>query len=210
MENFRRTILAAFCLSNASAIMYQVVWGRELGYIFGTSMYAISTVLTSFMAGLALGSYYFGRVADRHKDPVKLFSYLQIFIGAYGIAMIAILKILPYFYLFLFDIFSWNRQVFMLSLFVLSFISLIIPTTLMGGTFPVIGKIYSNEIKKIGKDIGNVYSADTIGACLGAELSDDTSNKVPNRFVSNMGIRCDRDFRTVAGECDIAHERGDF
>ncbi len=170
MANFKRTILMAFCLSNVSALMYQVVWGRELGYIFGTSMYAVSTVLTSFMAGLALGSYFLGRTADIYKDPVRLFSYLQITIGVYGIAMIAILRGIPYLYLSLYDIFSWNQQVFLLSLFILSFVSLIIPTTLMGGTFPVIAKIYNSEIKGIGKDIGIVYSADTIGACIGVIL----------------------------------------
>lgn len=167
MGNFKRTILIAFCFSNASALMYQIVWGRELGYIFGTSMYAVSTVLTSFMAGLALGSYFFGRIIDGYKDKVKFFSYLEIAIGAYGIAMIAIFKIIPYFYLFLYDLFSWNQQIFVISQFVLAFISLIIPTTLMGGTFPVISKIYNSEIKKIGRDIGIVYSADTIGASIG-------------------------------------------
>lgn len=167
MDNFKRTILVAFCLSNTSALMYQIVWGRELGYIFGTSMYAISTVLTSFMAGLALGSYFFGRIIDGYKDKVRFFSYLEIAIGAYGIAMIGIFNIIRYFYLFLYDLFSWNQQIFVLSLFVLAFISLIIPTTLMGGTFPVISKIYNSEINKIGKDIGIVYSADTIGASIG-------------------------------------------
>ncbi len=167
MGNFKRTILIAFCLSNASALMYQIVWGRELGYIFGTSIYAVSTVLTSFMAGLALGSYFFGRIIDVYTDNVRFFSYLEIAIGAYGIVMIAIFKIIPYFYFFLYNLFSWNQQIFALSLFILAFISLIIPTTLMGGTFPVISKIYNSEIKKIGKDIGIVYSADTIGASIG-------------------------------------------
>lgn len=167
MGNFKRTILIAFCLSNTSALMYQIVWGRELGYIFGTSMYAISTVLTSFMAGLALGSYFLGKMIDSCKDKIRFFSYLEIAIGIYGIAMIGIFKIIRYLYLFLYDLFSWNQQIFVLSLFVLAFISLIIPTTLMGGTFPVISKIYNNEIKKIGNDIGIVYSADTIGASIG-------------------------------------------
>jgi len=167
MGNSKRAILLAFCLSNASALMYQIVWGRELGYIFGTSMYAISTVLTSFMAGLALGSYFFGKIIDGYNDKVRFFSYLEIAIGAYGIAMIAIFRIIHYLYLFLYDLFSWNQQIFVLSLFMLAFISLIVPTTLMGGTFPVISKIYNSEIKKIGKDIGIVYSADTVGASIG-------------------------------------------
>lgn len=170
MVNFKITILLAFCLSNISALMYQVVWGRELGYIFGNSMYAVSTVLTSFMAGIALGSFYFGGKVDGYKDPVRLFSYIEIAVGIYGIAIIAIFKVLPYLYLFLYNLFSWNQAIFIASLFILSFFSLIIPTTLMGGTFPVISKIYNIEIRKIGKDIGVVYGADTIGACIGVIL----------------------------------------
>lgn len=160
-------ILLAFCLSNVTALIYQIVWGRELGYIFGTDVYAISTVLASYMAGLALGSYYFGRIIDHVKDPVKFFAYLQIAIGAYGLVIIALFKFIPYVYFFIYDIFSWNQQMFIISLFILTFILLIIPTTLIGGAFPVISRIINNEPKRIGKDIGMVYSVDTLGACIG-------------------------------------------
>lgn len=170
MANFKTTILIAFCLSNVSVLMYQVIWGRQLGYIFGTTMYAVSTVLAGFMAGLAMGSYYFGKLVDRYKNPVKLFSYLEIAIGISGLAMTGIFKILSFIYPFLYGVFSWNQQVFIISLFSLTFIILVIPTTLMGGTFPVISKIYNNELKGIGKDISVVYSADTLGACIGVLL----------------------------------------
>ena len=166
----KRTILIAFCLSNVSALMYQIVWGRELGYIFGTSMYAVSTVLTSFMAGLAIGSYFFGRMVDNHKDPVKLFSYLEIATGTYGIAIIYLFTVIPDLYLALYELFSWNHQIFIFSEFIVTSIFLIIPTTLMGGTFPVISKVFNKEIKSIGKDIGVIYSTDTVGACIGVLL----------------------------------------
>lgn len=168
--NFKRIILIAFCLSNASALMYQVVWGRDLGYIFGTSMYAVSTVLTSFMAGLAIGSYFFGKIVDHHKDPEKLFAYIEIATGIYGIGIIYLFKLMPILYLFLYDIFSWNQQIFIFSLFIMASVILIIPTTLIGGTFPVVSKIFNKELKSIGKDIGVVYGADTIGACIGIIL----------------------------------------
>lgn len=169
-RNFSRIILIAFCLSNVSALMYQIVWGRELGYIFGTSMYAVSTVLTSFMAGLAIGSYIFGKIVDHHKDPVKLFSYIEIATGIYGIGIIYLFKLMPTLYLFLYDIFSGNQQIFIFSLFFMASVILIIPTTLIGGTFPVVSKIFNKELKSIGKDIGVIYGADTIGACIGVIL----------------------------------------
>ena len=83
-------------------------------------MYAVSAVLASFMAGLALGSYYFGRKIDHVKDPVRFFSYLQVAIGAYGFVIIALFKFIPYLYIFIYDIFSWNQQMFIISLFILS------------------------------------------------------------------------------------------
>jgi len=170
MKNVKIPLLLAFSLSNAAALIYQIVWSRELGYIFGTSMYAITTVLASFMAGLAIGSFIFGRIIDRSRDPIRLFSYLQISIGAYGLAIIALFKFIPYFYHILYDYFSWNQQIFIFSLFILSFIVLIIPTTLMGSTFPVFSKIFNKDLERIGNDIGTIYGADTIGAFLGVVL----------------------------------------
>ncbi len=115
MKNVKTMILLAFCLSNVSALIYQVVWGRELGYIFGTSMYAVSAVLASFMAGLAFGSYFFGRTIDQVKNPVRFFSYLQISIGIYGLAIIAFFKFIPYLYHLLYSYFSWNQEIFIFS-----------------------------------------------------------------------------------------------
>ena len=67
--NKESVYLVGFFLSMVSALIYEVVWGRELTYVFGTSVYAVSTVLTSFMSGLAIGSYTFGRLADKTKNP---------------------------------------------------------------------------------------------------------------------------------------------
>jgi len=60
-----KILLIGFALSSMSALIYEVVWAKELAYVFGTSVYAISTVLTTFMLGLALGSYFIGKLADR-------------------------------------------------------------------------------------------------------------------------------------------------
>ena len=61
--------LAVYFLSGASALIYEVVWTRLLSLVFGVTLHAISAVLASFMAGLALGSVVAGRLADR----VRLF-----------------------------------------------------------------------------------------------------------------------------------------
>ena len=59
--------LFCFFFSGVAGLIYEVVWTRMLTQIFGNTTYAIATVLASFMAGLALGSYFFGKFADRRK-----------------------------------------------------------------------------------------------------------------------------------------------
>lgn len=162
-----RIILLGFALSNISALIYEVTWSRELTYVFGTSVHAISTVLTSFMAGLALGSYIFGKRADASPNPIKLFAKLEIGIGIYGLLTLGLFGLLSYPYFILQNTFNGS---FLLhyAQFWLAFIALIIPTTFIGATFPVMSKLYARELDDVGKKVGVVYSADTIGAAAGA------------------------------------------
>ena len=76
-----------FFLSGAAGLIYEVVWTRMLTQIFGNTTYAIATVLAAFMAGLALGSYLFGRIADRGKNDFLLYGILEAGVGVYGLAV---------------------------------------------------------------------------------------------------------------------------
>ena len=62
-------ILLCFFASGTSGLVYQVVWVRELVLVFGATTFAVSTVLTAFMGGLALGSFYFGRRSESINRP---------------------------------------------------------------------------------------------------------------------------------------------
>jgi spermidine synthase len=161
-------LLIGFFLSNMAALIYEVVWGRELGYVFGTTAYAISTVLASFMAGLALGSYFFGKLSDR-RDPVRLFVLLELGIGFYGLFTLLIFSELTHPFLFIARNFS--GQAFLFTQFLTIFAFLSIPTILIGGTFPVMSKIYAVRFKELGEKVGVVYSLDTLGAAAGAFIS---------------------------------------
>src|SRR5574341_1977653 len=76
--------LGCFFFSGAAGLIYEVVWTRMLTQIFGNTTYAIATVLSAFMAGLALGSYSFGRIADRGKNDFLLYGILEAGVGFYG------------------------------------------------------------------------------------------------------------------------------
>ncbi|MDF1556906.1 MAG: fused MFS/spermidine synthase [ANME-2 cluster archaeon] len=150
-----------------AALIYQIGWIKSLSYIFGTSIYASGTVIACFMAGLAIGSFILGKQADKSYNPVKLLGYVELVLGLSALMLILLFDILPGPYMLIHKTFGAGL-VMNIMLFLLSFIVLIIPTSLIGGTFPIMNRIYTHKIKTVGKDVGIVYSADTIFAALGA------------------------------------------
>ena len=72
MKYARPLILLIFFLSGASGLIYEIVWTRLLSLVFGVSSFAISTVLTVFMAGLGIGGYTFGKLIDKRGNPLKV------------------------------------------------------------------------------------------------------------------------------------------
>ncbi len=78
-------ILFCFLLSGLSSLIYEVLWVRMLTLIFGSTTFAVSTVLTAFMGGLALGSFLFGRWIDRSPNPVPIYGWLETGIGVYAL-----------------------------------------------------------------------------------------------------------------------------
>src|SRR5262245_57623227 len=79
-----------FFLSGISGLIYQVVWMRMLTRILGCTIYASSTVLASFMAGLAIGSFLAGRWIDRSRSPVRWYGILELGIAISGISLPAV------------------------------------------------------------------------------------------------------------------------
>ncbi|MDO9098543.1 MAG: fused MFS/spermidine synthase, partial [Candidatus Methanoperedens sp.] len=162
-----KPVLLVFALSNMAALIYQISWTKSLSYVFGTSVYAVGTVLACFMAGLALGSFVLGKKVDRSQNPLRLFAYVEIALGLFALFLIPVFAFLPQPYASLHGLFE-GSAVLNFLLFALSFQVLIIPTSLIGGTFPIMNRIYSRQIKTIGEDVGIVYSVDTIFAAIGA------------------------------------------
>ncbi len=160
-------ILVCFFASGVSGLVYQVVWVRELVLVFGATTFAVSTVLTAFMGGLALGSYYFGRRSETVERPLRLYGLLEIGIGLYSLAVPLIFAALPGVYHYFW---RWQLSFFALSIlrFVFATLVLIVPTALMGATLPVLSSFYVRDVGRIGLRVGSLYALNTFGAVLGA------------------------------------------
>src|SRR5436853_1280779 len=164
-------VLLCFFASGASGLVYQVVWVRELVLVFGATTFAVSTVLTAFMGGLALGSFYFGRRSESLARPLRLYGWLEIGIGLYGLAVPFIFAALPVIY---HPIWRWLQlSFFTLSLvrFFFAGLVLIVRTALMGATLPVLASYYARDTHRIGLRVGSLYALNTFGAVIGAAIT---------------------------------------
>jgi spermidine synthase len=159
--------LICFFFSGASGLIYEVVWTRMLTQIFGNTTYAIATVLSAFMAGLAIGSYLFGRIADRGKNDFLLYGVLEAGVGLFGFIIPWLFKFGQKIYIPLFGLSGSYPFVFNLLLFVLSFILLVFPTLLMGATLPVLSRFFVRSFSHLGRRVGDLYATNTMGAVLG-------------------------------------------
>jgi spermidine synthase len=166
--DFTWAVLLCFLFSGISGLIYQVIWVRQLELVFGTTTFAASTVLTAFMAGLAGGSYWFGRRAGAAPDPLKLYALLEIGIGIYGLIVPYIFIALPSIYRPLYLEMHLSFLFLTVIRFVLTLAVLIVPTAMMGATLPVLAAFYAPRGRSIGLRVGRLYSINTFGAVLGA------------------------------------------
>ena len=168
MRYIKPTVWLIFILSGASALIYEVIWMRQLTLVFGSTVFATSTVLTAFMAGLALGSYYFGRKIDESKmSPLKLYAILEAGIGGFCIIWPLLLTFLTGLYVLIYRNITSEFYTLSLIRFVLTFGILLIPSTLMGGTLPVLTRFFVKRLEQLGTNIGILYALNTFGAVIG-------------------------------------------
>jgi len=171
MQRQRRTrflMLTLFFLSGISGLVYQIVWTRMLVLVFGNTLLATSTVLSAFMAGLALGSYGFGRYIDERPRPlIKIYALLEAGIGLYALAFPFLLAGAEPVYSALYSALEGNIALLNLVRFATCFVLILIPTAFMGATLPVLVKRFVEGSGTLGRDVGFLYGLNTAGAVAG-------------------------------------------
>jgi spermidine synthase len=167
-ERQRIVIFVLFFVSGITGLVYEVAWTRMFVTVFGSTTHALSTVLAAFMAGLALGSIILGRIGDRFERPVLAYGVLEALIGIYAFLFPFIIGGLPRLYSAVFDAFGQQTLPVTVLRFLLSFIVILIPTTLMGGTLPILSKYAGRQFARIGRNVGALYAINTFGAVIGS------------------------------------------
>src|SRR5437667_2436755 len=156
-----------FILSGATGLIYEVLWVRMLGLVFGATTLAVSTVLAAFMGGLALGSALAGRVGARVGRPVRAYGLLEIGIALYALAVPVLFVLIDNLYAILWQHFHPSFVVFSLWRFLLSCLMLLAPTTLMGATLPLLAAALLRRHGPTSTSITKLYTRNLLGAICG-------------------------------------------
>ena len=164
-------LLILFFGSGACALVYQVMWLRLLALVFGVTVYAASTVLAGFMAGLGVGSLVAGRLASRVKRPLAAFGIAEALVGVTAFLSPLVLDALAQGWKTIHPSLPDSLALVTVIRFVVAFLVLIVPTSLMGSTLPLVIKSAVARQDRVGGRIGLLYAINTTGAIAGALLA---------------------------------------
>ena len=177
-------VLGVFFLSGVSGLVYQVLWVRLFGNVFGNTVYSAAAVTAVFMFGLGLGGYLIGRWGDRlffadPRRPLRMYGYAEMLIGLWCLMVALVLPELS-------ALSAWGSSYtvgadgwFELSAasnllrYAVAAVLLAPATLLMGGTLTLlIRHVVANELHLAGWRIGLLYGFNTLGAAVGCCLTD--------------------------------------
>lgn len=163
-------LVAVFFLSGLCGLIYEVVWSRMLYLIFGSTTYAVSAVIGVYMLGLAVGSYLCGKIVPKITKLLRTYAVLEFLIGVYALLFLFILARIDSIHSSVFPLILDKPLLLNSFRILLAFLVLIVPTTLMGGTLPLLSQHLTRTPQSIGKYVGWLYFINTIGAAAGCFL----------------------------------------
>jgi len=156
-----------FVLSGATGLIYEVLWARMLGLVFGATTLAVSTVLAAFMGGLALGSALAGKFAQRIRKPLSVYGLMEILIAMYALLVPLLFRWIDHVYVLIWQQLQPGNFTFSLWRFFLSGVVLLVPTTLMGATLPVLAAALVRSSDRDSNSVTRLYACNLAGAILG-------------------------------------------
>lgn len=171
-----------FFVSGVSALILETLWFRQAGLAFGNSVWASSLVLAAFMGGLALGSALTARYGTRLRNPIGAYAIAEVAIALIGVGLVYLFPVLgealaPWLYPL--QDHSWILNPLRL---LIAFILLLIPSTAMGVTLPLLTKVLTADDPHFGRVLGQLYGWNTLGAVIGVIVGE-------TYLIAALGVR---------------------
>jgi spermidine synthase len=167
----RALVLVLFFASGFAGLVYQVLWMRELGRLFGSGSHAVATTLAAFFLGIAAGSLALGRRAHRLRRPLLAYAWLEAGVAVSAPLCLALLAAYAALYAPLYARLGEHPGAFLAVKFALSLAALLPAAFLMGGTLPVMSQHVVRSTTALGRTASALYAVNTLGAALGAWLA---------------------------------------
>lgn len=167
----KTAICTLFFLSGLTALMYEVVWVRALGLVFGNTTHATATVLAAYMAGLGLGGWIIGRLADRWQRPLRAYGFLGLGIAAYAVLTFVLLGLIQSAYVAVARVAGVESVACTAARAGLAFCMVFVPAFLMGGTLPTLVRAYVTGADSVGSGVSRLYGINTAGAVAGTLIA---------------------------------------
>lgn len=168
-----QTLLPAiFFLSGCAALIFENLWFYQAGITFGNSVWASSLVLAGFMGGLALGNALAARLRSGRFRAIRAYALLELAIAVSGFALVVGLPALT-------GLLASVMQPLLGSAWIVNplrlgfaFLLLLVPSTAMGATLPVMVSALFQRDPRFGSVLGRLYGWNTLGAVVGALAGD--------------------------------------
>jgi spermidine synthase len=164
----RRVAALALVFSGFTALVYEIIWTRLLGFAFGTTTEAIGTVLAVFFGGMAIGNWLAARRIGHVARPLRVYALLELGIGAFALGSLPLLLRLDALYAVV-GVDQSGAAIAMIRL-VAAALVLLPPTIAMGATLPVVARGVVASDDTLGRWSAILYAANTLGAVSGAYL----------------------------------------
>src|SRR5689334_5380479 len=162
-----KALLALFVLSGVAALIYEIVWFQLLELVIGSSAISLGVLLATYMGGMCLGSLLLPRVARaRAINPLRLYAYLELGIGAGGLFVLAVVPLVSGVY----SVIAAHGPVAIFVRALICAVCLLPPTVLMGATLPAASR-YAQTTPDGVAWIGFLYGGNTAGAVFGSVLA---------------------------------------
>ncbi len=162
-----RPLLLLFVLSGAAGLVYEVVWARQLVLIFGNTSQAVSTILTGFFGGLAVGGAVGGRLADRVRRPLRLYGTLELLVVVVVLVTPVSFRLIEEVHRGLYVGLLGSPIGLALLRFTLAVLALGPATVLMGATLPTLTRFLAGGTEGLAGAFQRLYTANTFGAIIG-------------------------------------------
>jgi spermidine synthase len=173
VSTFSIVVIFCFFFSGLAGLIYQILWLRMIDKVIGSAPFAVATVLSVFMGGLALGSWLAGKYIDRissRGNLLSLYGKAEFGIGLYGLLLPFFIRMAKPIYVLAYNSLFIHFWLYRIFTFFGCFLFLAVPTALMGVTLPVLCRFYVEDLEHIGGRTGRLYGINTIGSAAGAVL----------------------------------------